>query len=90
MSIQELHHTDCDVYQAALADEPFGEYGCSAGCAGDIASGDADLSDYHRVTAEGVDDDFCSTCGGSLDDGEGWDGYCGNCADRVVNEEEGS
>lgn len=23
----------------------------------------------------------CSHCGASLDDGEGFDGYCGNCAD---------
>lgn len=28
-------------------------------------------------------DDVCSECGGDLDDGEGWDGRCGPCADRV-------
>jgi hypothetical protein len=48
---QNLHHTDCDVYQSSLAGEPFGEYGCSCGCAADIAAG-ADLSDYHVVTDE--------------------------------------
>lgn len=29
---------------------------------------------YHR--------EFCRTCGEPSDDGEGWDGECGNCADR--------
>lgn len=52
--LPDMHHTDCDVYQAALAGEPFGEYGCSCGCAADIADGDVDWSDYHRVTQEGV------------------------------------
>lgn len=28
----------------------------------------------------------CSECGESLDDGEGWDGLCGNCADRAAVE----
>jgi hypothetical protein len=30
-------------------------------------------------------DDHCSTegCTGRMDDGEGYDGYCGNCADRL-------
>ena len=27
-------------------------------------------------------DDPCRECGESADDGEGWDGLCGNCADR--------
>ena len=27
------------------------------------------------------DDDKCSNCGALLDDGEGWDGLCGSCAD---------
>lgn len=26
-------------------------------------------------------DDNCRDCGASLEDGEGWDGLCGNCAD---------
>lgn len=30
------------------------------------------------------DDDRCS-CGNSLDDGQGWDGYCGDCADLRAN-----
>lgn len=33
------------------------------------------------------DDDVCSECGAALDDGEGYDGKCGSCADRA--EEEG-
>ena len=31
------------------------------------------------------DDDICP-CGASLDDGQGFDGYCGNCADRLESE----
>jgi len=27
------------------------------------------------------DDDECSECGDPLDDGEGWNGLCGSCAD---------
>lgn len=39
-------------------------------------------------------DDLCSDpyeegCAASLDDGEGWNGACGNCADRQYAEEEG-
>lgn len=30
------------------------------------------------------DEDVCAFCRASLDDGEGWDGYCGNCADRIA------
>lgn len=26
-------------------------------------------------------EDMCDECGGSLADGEGYDGYCGECAD---------
>lgn len=29
----------------------------------------------------------CSRCGESADDGEGWNGLCGNCADRQEGEE---
>lgn len=32
------------------------------------------------------DDDTCSQCAASLDDGEGFDGLCGACADRAENE----
>lgn len=34
-----------------------------------------------------LDDDRCS-CGNSLDDGQGWDGLCGDCADIKANTEE--
>lgn len=31
-------------------------------------------------------EEYCSTegCTNTLDDGEGWDGYCGSCADRIA------
>lgn len=36
---------------------------------------------YHR--------EWCRTCEvATLDDGEGWDGECGNCADRTYNVEQ--
>ena len=33
--------------------------------------------------------DKCRTpkCDGDPNDGEGWDGFCGNCADRIYIEE---
>ncbi|PJE00768.1 MAG: hypothetical protein CK429_36160 [Mycobacterium sp.] len=46
-------------------------------------------------TSDDLDtDDICSDpyeegCTASLDDGEGWNGACGNCADRQYAEEEG-
>lgn len=30
-----------------------------------------------------MDEDGCDKCGESLSDGEGYDGLCGNCADRA-------
>lgn len=30
--------------------------------------------------------ELCVECGGPNDDGEGWDGMCGNCADRAEAE----
>lgn len=48
---------------------------------------------WHRLYSTGRQDDFdqgepdeesCSECGSPTDDGEGWDGLCGNCADRQV------
>ncbi|BBN50769.1 hypothetical protein [Mycobacterium avium] len=43
---------------------------------------------------DGDADDVCRDpynegCTASLDDGEGWDGACGNCADRQYAEEHG-
>lgn len=37
---------------------------------------------------DGLDDDTCDTpgCHNSIDDGEGWDGYCGECADIMDSE----
>lgn len=34
-----------------------------------------------------ADEDMCRECGGPNDDGEGWDGLCGVCADRAEIEE---
>lgn len=39
-----------------------------------------------------LDDDICSDpfdegCAASLNDGEGYDGACGNCADRIYGQE---
>lgn len=28
----------------------------------------------------------CTQCGAATDDGEGWDGLCGNCADKNLGE----
>lgn len=33
------------------------------------------------------DEDLCSACGGLNDDGEGWDGLCGNCADLADDDD---
>jgi len=35
------------------------------------------------------DDDTCSTCGKPLDDGQGYDGLCGDCADAEEDENAG-
>ena len=35
---------------------------------------------------EEEDLDCCWKCGAPNDDGEGWDGLCGNCADRAAME----
>lgn len=43
----------------------------------------------HRTFAESASgdepDDLCANqeCDGLTDDGEGWNGYCGTCADRI-------
>lgn len=38
-----------------------------------------------NIALDSDDEDVCS-CGASLDDGEGYDGLCGNCADRAEND----
>lgn len=35
-----------------------------------------------KCLVEDDDTNNCSTCGAPLDDGEGWDGQCGTCADK--------
>lgn len=45
---------------------------------------------YSDDVTSGLDDEEpCATegCDGSMDDGEGEDGYCGNCADRIYASE---
>lgn len=37
---------------------------------------------------EAIEDQACTECGAFNDDGEGWDGLCGNCADREAANEE--
>lgn len=39
-----------------------------------------------RAAAADDDDERCDACGGPNDDGEGWDGLCGNCADLVAED----
>lgn len=49
-----------------------------------------DLDDRFRSGANiafDVDDEDVCWCGASLDDGEGYDGMCGNCADKAEKEE---
>lgn len=46
---------------------------------------------YGLAQAIGADEkEYCSECDEEIDDGEGWDGKCGNCADacQPINEEE--
>lgn len=49
--------------------------------------------DARQALSDTDRDDICSDpfdegCTASLDDGEGWDGACGNCADRQAAKEE--
>lgn len=38
----------------------------------------------HHVADDSAE--WCSECDAPLDDGEGWDGCCGSCADRCEND----
>lgn len=38
-----------------------------------------------RIPDDDEDEELCSTCGGPNDNGEGYDGECGDCADRTSN-----
>jgi hypothetical protein len=40
------------------------------------------------VVVDDVVDDVCRECGGRNDDGEGFDGLCGSCADRAYPDAE--
>ncbi len=41
-----------------------------------------------QESEEDTVDDFCRECGGDNTRGEGYDGLCGNCADRAQQESE--
>lgn len=43
------------------------------------------LDAVSKVASWADSDDLCANqeCDGLTDDGEGWDGYCGTCADRI-------
>lgn len=43
-----------------------------------------DIPDSAWALAKSNDEDenFCTECGARNDDGKGWDGLCGNCADK--------
>lgn len=42
--------------------------------------------DLNSILCAGCHEDtHCRSCGEPSDDGEGYDGLCGNCADRVEN-----
>lgn len=49
--------------------------------------GDVDLNDISEVIVL-MREESCDECGDPLWDNEGWDGYCGNCADRRFAEED--
>lgn len=49
---------------------------CDEGC-----GRPADSDENPGMCQECVDDVICRDCGGRNDNGEGWDGLCGNCAD---------
>jgi hypothetical protein len=49
----------------------------------------ADSADVDFDTDDICCDPYEEGCTASLDDGEGWNGACGNCADRQYAEEEG-
>lgn len=54
---------------------------CAARCHCSPGSADCVFDGYHSQ--------FCRTCGDPSDNGEGWDGECGNCADRTYRRELG-
>lgn len=56
--------------------------GCEARCHCRPGNAECVFDGYHR--------EWCRTCEeATLDDGEGWDGECGNCADRTYAAEGG-
>jgi hypothetical protein len=48
--------------------------------------GDVDLADIAEVIGL-MREESCDECGNPLWDNEGWDGYCGSCADRRFGED---
>lgn len=54
---------------------------CEARCHCTAGSAECVYGGYHA--------EFCRTCAEPSDNGEGWDGECGNCADRTWHAEVG-
>lgn len=52
---------------------------CEARCHCTAGSAECVFQGYHA--------EFCRTCGEPSDNGEGWDGECGNCADLTARRE---
>jgi hypothetical protein len=54
------------------------------------------IVDFGNIDIEGLDDDdvrevaVCRSddCDGSIDNGEGYNGFCGSCADRLDNDDD--
>lgn len=73
---------------------PPGEERAADSFPGDTAGGSLmTTAPADDAAADTEGDDTCSDpfdegCTASLDDGEGWDGACGNCADRQAATEE--
>jgi NMD protein affecting ribosome stability and mRNA decay len=42
----------------------------------------------NRLASEEMEAALCSQCGQPTDNGEGYDGLCGSCADRLENARE--
>lgn len=88
--VESLSPTEAYIagYNATLAEE-IAAGDAAPGCivkAGEFAV-DGE-SDCHLEEPELDDEDGRCACGAPLDDGEGYDGKCGTCADRAENGEE--
>lgn len=82
---------DLASYLEQDVDDTITDYGQNDGYAVSLAqSFVSDVNFYEIAEAAVADnpelivrDDVCSECGADLDDGEGYDGLCGTCADKA-------